>query len=350
MKIVINSRFATQETTGVQRFAEECSLALSSLEDYQFTYLAPKGKIDLNLKEKLNIKQFGIFKGHLWEQIDLPLYCIFTNSILISFCGAPSLIYKKIIYFVHDIAFLKYPKFYNLIYRYFYRLAFSLVSRRNLKIAAVSKFTKKEFEEKYNISDVMIVNNTVDHLFRETEKPLLPEILSGKEYILVIGSNDPRKNLSQLIETYLKENIREDLVIVGNKYSNFSEKDTTMSYQSEKIIYTGHLKGGALSACYINAKCLIYPSFYEGFGIPPLEAFYFKTPVAASDIEVHREVCEDYAHYFSPYQIRDINSLIKKATKINENLSSEIHPVVRKYSSGLQKNQLKKLLYKSFAK
>ena len=50
MKIVINSRFATQETTGVQRFAEECSLAVNSFEDYQITYLAPKGKIDLNLK------------------------------------------------------------------------------------------------------------------------------------------------------------------------------------------------------------------------------------------------------------------------------------------------------------
>ncbi|MDC2965534.1 glycosyltransferase family 4 protein [Gammaproteobacteria bacterium] len=350
MKIVINSRFATQETTGVQRFAEECSLAVNSFEDYQITYLAPKGKIDLNLKEKLGIRQFGIFKGHLWEQIDLPLYCIFTNSVLISFCGAPSLIYKKIIYFVHDIAFLKYPEFYSLPYRYFYRVAFNLVSRRNMKIAAVSKFTKKEFEEKYNISDVMIVNNTVNHLFREREKPSLPKILSGKEYILVIGSNDPRKNLSQLIQTYIKENISENLVIVGNKYTNFNNKSSSMSYQSDKIIYTGHLKGGALSACYINAKCLIYPSFYEGFGIPPLEAFYFKTPVAASDIEVHREVCENYAHYFSPYEIRDINSLIKKAVEINDNVSNDIHPMVTKYSSYSQKNQLKKLLSKSFAK
>ena len=59
----------------------------------------------------------------------------------------------------------------------------------------------------------MVVNNTVDHLFRETEKPLLPEILSGKEYILVIGSNDPRKLIS-INRNIPKENVSEDLVIV----------------------------------------------------------------------------------------------------------------------------------------
>ena len=348
-KVIVNCRFATQEITGVQRYATECSILLKKISSKETIFLAPKGKINETLKKELNIKQIGVFKGHLWEQISLPLYCLRQNGILFSFCGGPSILYKKLVYTIHDLAFLRFPHFYSKSYFYFYKILFNIALKKCKQIIAVSEFTKKEIKNLFNISDVEIVNNSTGHLLRNYEDEKLPPSLeeSKGNYIIAIGSNDPRKNLQRLIEAFIEERIEGKLVILGNQYKNFSKDSDSMSIVSPNVLYTGHLIGGELAACFKNAKCLIYPSFYEGFGIPPLEAIFYNVPIAVSDIPVMREVCGDFASYFSPHNIKNLNYVIEKAREINKtNNFEEEHPITRRYNSKNQKNQLEQVFKK----
>ena len=117
VKYVVNCRFATQATTGVQRYALECSRIMKEVLGDDVIFVAPKGYINSNIKDELGIRQFGFFKGHLWEQISLPLYSFFQSSILFCFCGAPPILYKKVIYTIHDLAFVRYPEFFNFFYQ-----------------------------------------------------------------------------------------------------------------------------------------------------------------------------------------------------------------------------------------
>ncbi len=348
-KVIVNCRFATQEITGVQRYATECSILLKKISSHETIFLAPKGKINKALKKELNIKQIGIFRGHLWEQISLPLHCSRQNGILFSFCGGPSVFYKKLVYTIHDLAFLRFPNFYSKSYFYFYKILFNIALKKSKQIIAVSEFTKKEINKLFNISNVEIVNNSTGHLLRNSEEEKLPPPLKEfrGNYILAIGSNDPRKNLKKLIEVFITERVEGKLVILGNQYKNFSKDSDSMSIATPNVLYTGHLIGGELAACFKNAKCLIYPSFYEGFGIPPLEAIFYNIPIAVSDIPVMREICGNYASYFSPYDIKNLDNIIKKAQAISKsNDFKKEHPIIKRYNSKNQEIQLGQVLNK----
>lgn len=344
-KIFVNCRFATQELTGVQRYAIECALALKKLKPAESVFLSPKGKINNELKLKLNIKQIGFTKGHFWEQIELPIYCWFHNCLLFCFCGGPPIFYKNTVFTVHDLAFLRHPEFYRYGYKYFYRFLFSIAIKKSKQIVAVSEFTKSEIKDIFNVENIKIVNNSAGHLERNTDKLNLPSLLKNKNFLLAVGSNDPRKNLQQLIEVYLEEEPSFKLVIVGKKRKNFSNKSKILKFNSTNIIYMGELTDIELAACYAHAECLIYPSIYEGFGIPPLEAFYFNTPVAVSDISILREVCGEYAAYFDPKHIKNITKIVETAKKIKKqkNISKQ-HPVFKRYSSQNQEFQIDGIL------
>lgn len=349
MKYIVNCRFATQQTTGVQRFAYECSLNVSEIVDKDIEFVAPRGKIDKKLKSSLNIKNIGFFKGHLWEQIDLPLYCIYKKAVLISFCSLPSIFYKKTMYTIHDLAYLRYPKFFNTWYSLIYKIVIKLTYKNILSLNAVSEFTRSEAIELLGNRQIDIVNNSISHMNNYDQNSELPKIIKDKKYILVVGSLDPRKNVLKLIEAFIKENTDYFLVIVGDKNKVFAKHHDLSKVDNKKIIFTGYLNDSHLKACYENAECFFYPSLYEGFGIPPLEAIYNNTPVAVSDIPVHKEILQNHVTYFDPNKIKDLNLIILKSKSLKKekekNGIKSNHPLVDLYSKENQKNQLKKIIF-----
>lgn len=346
IKYVVNCRFATQTTTGVQRYALECSRIMKDVLGDSVIFVAPKGYINLNIKDELGIKQFGIFKGHLWEQINLPLYSFFQSSILFCFCGAPPILYKKVIYTIHDLAFVRYPEFFNFFYQFFYKVFVKIAYKRFLGISAVSKFTKSELIDVYGMREIFVVGNSINHFIGGEINPKLPAFLKGSNYYLTVGSIDPRKNIQQLINIFIKEKVDAKLVIIGKGNSVFTEQKYLDKLKSPKIIFTGYLSDDELAACYKNAQCFIYPSLYEGFGIPPLEAVYYKTPVLLSDIPVHREIYGNYAHYFPLSGVRDIRQNIKMLLSRKKSIrgKGEDHPLLIKYSFKNQKDQLEGII------
>jgi glycosyltransferase involved in cell wall biosynthesis len=136
-----------------------------------------------------------------------------------------------------------------------------------------------------------------------------------RPYLLAVGNLQPRKNLVRLVQAFqtLVESKRHDieLVVVGPKRYRAAEVlQAAASFVSDRIHFTGYLNDRQLAACYRCSAAFVFPSLYEGFGIPPLEAMAHGIPVACSDVEALREVCGDAAMLFDPQSTESIANTI----------------------------------------
>ena len=311
MDIYINGRFLTQPMTGVERYAYNICKAMAALHE-TFTIVCPKTSIhhdyDVN---GMNVVHYGIGNSHFWEQCVLPFFFVGKKDYLVlSFTGLGSILIPHKIMTIHDLAFLKNPAWYSRTYYWYYRFMTPLAVKASWHILTVSEFSKSEILRFYPFlkgEKISVVYNAIDgQLF----KPLNQEITNqnSERFILCVSSIDPRKNFARLTEAcQLLTDAK--LYIVGNYNRVFSQQmelDTT----SDHINLLGRVSDEHLVRLYNQAACFVFPSVYEGFGLPPLEAMACGCPVLASDIPVHHEVCGDAARYFNPYDAKDIKRAI----------------------------------------
>jgi glycosyltransferase involved in cell wall biosynthesis len=195
--------------------------------------------------------------------------------------------------------------------------------RRSDKIIAVSQFTKNEIIKYYKVSADKIevvfnsTNFTEQDLTEDLRKTIQSKYVLPDEYILYIGTLQPRKNIPLLIEAYerIKNKIPNiKLVLAGNrKAHNFDKKiDEVLSKNNLKndIVFPGFIDTVDKKVVYKMAKVYVFPSFYEGFGIPILEAMSQGVPVLASDIAPHREVGIDADIYFNPNSVDNLSDML----------------------------------------
>ncbi len=144
-----------------------------------------------------------------------------------------------------------------------------------------------------------------------------------REYILYVGVHRPHKNLEGLIKAIMllnKRGIIIDFVVAGSDDKRFpgAKNEVKRLKIEERVKFIGHVTENELTALYKNAKAMIFPSFDEGFGFPLLEAMENSTPIACSDIPVHREVADKAAIYFNPYSTDEIGQAILRLLKDEE--------------------------------
>ena len=145
--------------------------------------------------------------------------------------------------------------------------------------------------------------------------------LKKDKFILAVSSIDPRKNLKRLIESFLELDYPDySLVLVGKKSAHFN---IDLKSSSNKVFFTGYLSDDELIYLYRNCEFFIYPSLYEGFGIPPLEAMRNRCPVIVSRIPSLKEVCADAAIYIDPCSNEDISINMKELIN-NEDLRRQM--------------------------
>jgi glycosyltransferase involved in cell wall biosynthesis len=181
----------------------------------------------------------------------------------------------------------------------------------------VSRFSQGELAEVLGLraAEIAVIPNGGDHVTRlAPQDEILAKLqLTAAEYFLVVGSPSAHKNLAAPISAFaLLADKAKKLVLVGaSAESVFQCEGTSLP---PRVITAGRVNDEELASLYGNACALIFPSLYEGFGIPPLEAMYFNCPVVAADIPPVREVCGDAAVYFDPNDFPSLSVAMAKVT------------------------------------
>ena len=224
---------------------------------------------------------------------------------------------------IHDLIPFKLPEttldnkkeFYN-------KVKFAL--KHSDKIITISEQSKKDILEYFDVNDNKIVNCYQSIYMSDINNIKLSVKnrfgLQEKGYFLFVGNIEPKKNIKRLINAFFSFDNPFPLVIVGRKAWLWEEllKGTEYLIKSKKLIILEYLNREELIALYKNAFAFIFPSLYEGFGLPPLEAMATETPVITSNISSLPEVCGDAAIYCDPYSVSSIREAIIKMIDLSE--------------------------------
>lgn len=216
---------------------------------------------------------------------------------------------------IHDLNFEHYPNDLPFLVRKYYRYYFPRFARKATRIATVSEFSKNDIITQYQISadkiDVVYngSNPTYSPLSEESKQQTKQKYALGNDYFVFVGSLHPRKNIARLFlafdkfKTETKADIK--LLIVGEKYywtGDIKNAYSQMHYRQD-VVFTGHLSIEELSRVVASANALTYIPYFEGFGIPIIEAMSCDVPVLTSNITSMPEVAADAALLVDPFSI-----------------------------------------------
>lgn len=319
-QVFINGKFLTQRLTGVQRFAYEVSKRLIQLAP-EIKLISPFPFLDIyNLPMEKIIIDKSAFKGVLWEQLKLPRVLEkFSQPLLLNLGNTAPLFYNKNLLVIHDLAWMRYPQAFSKKFYLWYKFLIPRIAKKALLIFTVSKFSKKEIAENLNIppEKIKVIYNGINEKFR-------PLGLKREKFILWIGSFQPYKNLENLFLAFkiFKKNLPEyKLYLVGGLNKRVFRKIKLSKI--EGIEFLGEKEDEELIKLYNQASLFVFPSLYEGFGLPVLEAMACGCPVVASKIPSLEEIYGDAVVYVDPYDPESIaNGMIKILT--DENLQKEL--------------------------
>lgn len=292
MKLIFDYRVLTHKTyTGVENYAKNI------LENI-------KNSFDIDIAKP---KTTNKYLAHLWTQFVLPFK---SGDIL--FCPAniaPAFVpkNKKLVVTIHDIAFFTHPNSFSKFFRFYYKLIIPFVVKRADKIITVSNYSKKEIEKYYPLS-----KGKIEVTYLGKDERFKKQDIEKKEQILYVGSMNERKNFIGVLQAFeLLKNKKFKLIMVGNFSSNFAIDDNSrfsieQAKKNSNIEFRSGVSDDELIKLYKESKLFVFPSFYEGFGLPVLEAMACGTSIVCSGTSSLLEVGGDAAVYCSPYDIQDI--------------------------------------------
>lgn len=318
--IAINGRFLTQKLSGVQRYSREIVTAMDRLiQSHPNSYgrnrwrlLLPAGaRSDLAL-QAIQVESAGKAGGHIWEQRDLLRAA--AGARLLNLGNSAPVLHRDKLVVIHDAAVFRTPANFGRNYRTAHK-ALGWALSRTSRIATVSEFSRRELADVLRLQEksILLVRNGCDHFVgRLPDERIVGTLgLERGRYFLFVGSPAPNKNLAVLLQAFAQlQRSGAKLVIAGSL--NGSVFGNQGMHTGEGVIVTPGRSDAEVAALYSQAAAHVFPSLYEGFGIPPLEAMASGCPVIASDIPVTREVCGDAADYFPPHDADALAELMRR--------------------------------------
>ena len=327
-RLVINGRFMSQRITGVQRYALELVKELDEIvsKDEIKIMLPPDAQ---NCPEFKNIivKKVGKVGGQIWEQFIFPYYVHKENGLSLNLCNSSPLISPGIVCY-HDAKIKIEPQVYTKKFLWWNRLLFANTRKRAKAIIVSSAFTKSEFYKLYHLraERITVVSCGWEHFARQgfDENALMKYGLEKKKYIFSMSSMEPNKNLKWIVDV-AKRNRGMVFAIAGAAYNRVFADGSSFDYP-ENVKLLGYISDEEAKTLMSHCKAFCYPSFYEGFGIPVLEALSLGTKAICSDIGCIRQVFGDTVIYINPFD-PDIDIETVLATEV-----SGTETVLNKYS------------------
>ncbi|MDR3507374.1 MAG: glycosyltransferase family 1 protein [Caulobacteraceae bacterium] len=298
---VINGRFRGRAPTGVQRVASTITARLTG----HATVISPRRPLN------------GVV-GHMWEQCVLP--GLVGDRLLWSPCNTGPLLTENQVVTIHDAAVFDFPGSFSNSFREGYRLLLPKLAQRVRRVTTVSEFSRQRLSEhlKLDADRIDVIWNGVDSHFEPQPEEHVQTVTSAlglkpQEYFAALSTIEPRKNLQLTINAWQQARQRAGcgldemkLVVVGatGPAKIFGRHSTTAA--AENIIFTGYLPEEQLPAVLAGARAVLFPSLYEGFGLPIVEAMACGTPTVVTRRGSLPEVAGDAALYVDAIDPSDL--------------------------------------------
>ena len=325
--IGIDAHMVGTRETGNETYVVKLASALASLGEYEYLLYTPHPeRLPAQLREKpgLRVRRFPnvpslaripVLYPRIARQDGLSL----LHMTYIASPSAPC----PVVLTVHDVSYRVYPHFFSPRARILLGLLVGPSISRAARVITISEQTKRDLVRFYRVSPRRI---TVTPLAAGPEyKPQPPSEVSRVverygikgRYVLAVGNVQPRKNLTRLIEAFgsvSSEVADVEIVVAGRSTWRGSEVETAVAQLGlrEKARFVGYVPDEDLPALYTGAAVFCYPSLYEGFGLPPLEAMQCGAPTVVSNVASLPEVVGDAALLVDPYSVRDIAAALRR--------------------------------------
>lgn len=271
--ILVNTRGLQAPLTGTQRYTQELLIRWKDKVD---TIAPGRGARGI--------------AGHAWEQLVLPSKL--SNRLLFCPSNTAPICVRDQVVTIHDLAVFDYPEAFNQRFAAWYQFLLPRMARRVKQVITVSEFIKERilFHTKIGADRIVVIPNGVSPKFRpeaisDFDAAASALALPSRDYVLVVGSLEPRKNLRRLFRAW--DRMRHQapnecwLVVVGDKGSTRVFSETRFERLPQRVFFTGRVDELHLPSLYAGAVAFAYVSLYEGFGLPIVEAMAAGTPVLA---------------------------------------------------------------------
>jgi glycosyltransferase involved in cell wall biosynthesis len=291
-QVFINGRFFTQRQTGVQRMALESVRAIDGLlgteagRGLSVTLLVPGGATVPDFTN-IAVRKGGVFSGgYAWEQLDLPRLA--SRGVLLNLCNLGPVIKHRQVVVVHDATPRVMPQAFSRAFRLTYRVLVPLLGAIAARLVTISEFSRREITQWYGIpgNRLAICAEGGEHILGQpADRGVLQKNgLEGRRFFLAVGVGSRNKNTELVAAAFERAGLTDvHLVMTGMRERRVHQGADERTFASEAVHYVGHVSDAELRALYEHALALIYPSRYEGFGLPPLEAMTCGCPVVISD-------------------------------------------------------------------
>lgn len=329
---VVNGRFMGRPVTGVERFAHETLRALDQAMPHALPHTELLVAVPQGVPDKLGLKhgrvvQVGRRQGHAWEQMELARFR--PELPLLNLCNTAPLRRTGQLVVIHDAAVFALPQAYSWRFRQAYRVLHRLLAHSAARILTVSAFSQQELARHLNVpaERIGVLAAGGDHMLRVTpdDGVLDRHGLRQRPYVLAVSSNHLGKNFAVVAQAMLRLQRPDfDVVIAGGlNHAVFSRSEQSLPPFIKRV---GYVSDGELNSLYQHAAVFVFPSVYEGFGLPPLEAMTLGCPVVSSHAASMPEVCGDAAVYFDPHDpdacVRALDQVMKSGQAGRQDLGA----------------------------
>jgi glycosyltransferase involved in cell wall biosynthesis len=311
--VVFNGRFLNRRGTGVDRFASEILRALGELGCAPLEVAVPARVScdDADSSSAVRLRGVPGGAGTVWEQVALPWHA--RDRPLVSLCNTGPLAKRDQLVVIHDAATFANPSNFSRRFREWYRLLHGTIMRRARCVATVSAFSANELVRYLGArpAGISVIREGGEHILRSPpDTAIIRRLgLTDRRYILAVGTESPNKNVRAVVAA-LEEIDDPRLLLVTVGLTN-SRVWARAPVTGSSVLSAGYVTDPELRALYENALCFAFPSFYEGFGLPALEAMCCGCPVIVSARASLPEVCGDAALYCDPLDPRTLTAQLR---------------------------------------
>lgn len=321
-RVVLNGRFAAQVHTGVQRYAAETLRALDALLAespalqalWRFELAVPDAARPLGLCCVREVHVPGP-AGHLWEQWQLLRFA--RGAYLVNFNYSAPLLKRRQLITVHDATVKAMPECFTRSFRWVHNLLVGVLGRTSQDLMTVSEFSRQELGRWFGLkrADIVVGREGGEHarLAADDGDVLARHGLLPGRYILGVGSVKPNKNYELLGRAMaLLPDYPLPVAIAGAKDIGIFRDAAVLP---DSFRFLGFVSDAELAALYRHAAWFVFPSLYEGFGLPAVEAMANSCPVLAARAASIPEVCGDAALYFDPHDPAELAATLRRVQR-----------------------------------